>query len=51
MKIVITEGGNLHINLRNFNEIFRKGVTYNNIKSHKKAGFHFLCLENTFSEK
>ena len=25
-------------NLRNFNEIFMKDVTYNNIISHKKAG-------------
>ena len=26
--------------LRNFNEIFRKDVTYDNIKGHKKVGFH-----------
>ena len=25
--------------MRNFNEGSRKGVTYDNIKSHKKAGF------------
>ena len=29
-------------NLRDFNEIFRKDVTYDNIKSHKKPGFHPL---------
>ena len=28
--------------LRNFNEIFRKDVTYDNIKSHKKPAFHPL---------
>ena len=28
--------------LRNLNEIFRKDVTYDNIKSHKKAGLHPL---------
>ena len=26
--------------LRNFNEILRKDLTYDNIKSHKKPGFH-----------
>ena len=31
--------------LRNFNEIFRKDVTYDNIKSHEKPGVH------PFSEK
>ena len=35
---------------RNFNEVFRKDVTYDNIKSHKKQGFA-LSLENTFLEK
>ena len=28
--------------LRNFNEIFRKDVTYDNIKIHKKTGFYPL---------
>ena len=27
--------------MRNFNEVFRKDVTYDNIKSHKKQGFPF----------
>ena len=26
--------------LRNFNEVFKKDVTYDDIKSHKKEGFH-----------
>ena len=26
--------------LRNFNDIFREDVTYDNIKSHKKPGLH-----------
>ena len=30
---------------------FRKGVTYDNIKSHKKAGLHPLTIKNGFSEK
>ena len=29
-------------NLRNFNGIFRNDVAYDNIKSHKKPGFHSL---------
>ena len=43
----------LHITserLRNFNEIFRKVVTDDNIKSHKKQGCT-LCLEDAFFEK
>ena len=28
--------------LTNFNEIFKKDVTYDNIKSHKKTGFYPL---------
>ena len=31
MKIVITEGENLHIGFKYFSEIFRKGVAYSNI--------------------
>ena len=33
--------------LRNFNEIFRKDVTHDNIKSHKKQGYT-LSLEDEF---
>ena len=36
MKIVIIDGENLLNNLKNFNEIFRKDVTYDNIESPKK---------------
>ena len=36
--------------LMNFNEIFRKDVTFDSIKSHKKPGFHPL-LKASFFEK
>ena len=36
--------------LRNFNEIFKKYVTYNNIKSHKKQGFHPLSRRYIFQK-
>ena len=36
--------------LRNFNEVFRKDVTCNNIKSYKNPGLH-PPLENTFWAK
>ena len=36
--------------MRNFSEIFRKHVTYDNIKSYKKPGFHPL-LEDTVFKK
>ena len=49
-KTVNIDGENLHIDLRNFNEIFRKDVTYDNIKSHKKPRFP-LSLEDKFFEK
>ena len=38
MKIVITEGENLHIGFKNFSEIFRKGVAYSNIFRKTTAG-------------
>ena len=44
IKIVNIGRQNFHIfneELRNFNEIFRKDVNYDNFKSHKKA---VLCL-------
>ena len=34
-------------NLRNFNEIFRKDVTYDNIERHKKPGFRHLLRRTT----
>ena len=41
MKITNIDRKLLH-DLRNFNEIFRKDVTYDNIKSYKKPEFHLL---------
>ena len=41
MKIANIDRETLH-NLRNFNEIFRKDVTYDNTKRHKKPGFRPL---------
>ena len=35
-------------NLMNFNEIFRKDVTYDNIKIHKKTGSHPLFRKYIF---
>ena len=42
MKIANTDRESFHIlkELNKFNENFRRDVTYNNIKSHKKARFH-----------
>ena len=37
-------------NLRNFNEIFRKDVPYDNFKSHKKPGFHPLFRRYNFQK-
>ena len=34
--------------LPNFNEVFRKDVTYNNINSHKKSEFHLLFKKYIF---
>ena len=34
--------------LSNFNDIFRKDVTYDNIKSHEKPGFHPLFRRHIF---
>ena len=50
MKIVNTEEENLYlqIDLRIFNEIFRKDVTYDNIKSHRKTGFHSVFIRYIF---
>ena len=36
--------------MRNLNEIFRKDVTYDNIQSHKKAGFHPLFRRYIFGK-
>ena len=36
--------------LWNFNEIFRTDVAYDNIKSHKKPGIHYLFGRYIFKE-
>ena len=36
--------------LRNFNEIFKKGLTYDNIKSHKTPVFHPLFRRHVFGK-
>ena len=52
MKIINTEEEHHLKDLRNFNEIFRKDVTYDNIKSHRKTwASPSLSLKNTFLEK
>ena len=38
------------IRLRNFNGIYRKDVTYDNIKSHKKPGGHPFSEKHTFEK-
>ena len=53
MKIVnIDKGKPLYLpnDLRNFNKTFRKDVSYDNIKSHKKQGFT-LSMKHAFLEK
>ena len=37
-------------NLRNFNEIFRKDMAYDNIKSYKKPEFQSLCRKHIFGK-
>ena len=37
-------------NLTNFSEVFRKDVTYGNIKSREKSGFHPLFRRYTFGK-
>ena len=36
--------------LKNLNEIFRKKVSYDNIKSHRKTGFYPLSRKNSFGK-
>ena len=36
--------------LSNFNEIFRKDVTHDNIKSHKKPGLYPLSRRSSFGK-
>ena len=54
MKIVNIQEENPYLlnELRNFNKIFKKDVTYDNIKSHKKKTQGFaIYLKKTFLEK
>ena len=53
MKRVNIDGENLHIfnNLKNFSDIFRKDVIYDNIKIIKKQQDLILSLKNTILEK
>ena len=37
--------------MRNFNKVFRKDMTYDNIKSHKKARLHTLSRRHIFRKK
>ena len=46
MKVVNLDGENIHIFVTTLNEIFRKGVTYDNIKSHKKPGLYPLIIRS-----
>ena len=49
MKIANIKKKNSYLlnDLRNFNEIFRKYVIYDKIKSHKKLGFHPVSKRKT----
>ena len=49
-KYSIRKSSYLLSDFRIFNDIFRKDVTYDNLKLTKKQGFN-LSLENTFLEK
>ena len=54
IKIVNIEGKSLHIFWTTWGisiKIFTKDVVYDNIKGHKKPGFHSLSLENMFGKK
>ena len=50
MKAVNFEGSNFLNNLRKFNEAFSKDVTYDNIKSRKKAEVHPLSRKHIFGK-
>ena len=53
MKIVNIEGENLYTldDWRNCNEVLRKDLAYDKIKSPKKTGFHSLPRDHIFLEK
>ena len=45
MEIVNIDGENFHIFWTTWKEIFRKDVTNDNIKSHKKPGLHLFSIK------
>ena len=52
MEIANIDRENLQVlrDLRNFKEIFRKDIAYNDIKSHKKSGFLLLFRRYIFGK-
>ena len=52
MEIANIDRENLQVlrDLRNFKEIFRKDIAYNDIKSHKKPGFLLLFRRYIFGK-
>ena len=36
--------------LRNYNEIFKKDVTFDNVKNHKKPGLHLFSEKHIFGK-
>ena len=50
MKIVSIEEENLLNSLRNVNAIFRKDMTYDNVKSHKKTGLQLFFEKHVFGK-
>ena len=50
LKIVNIEGENLLNDLRIFNEVFRKHLPYDNIKSHGKPRFYLLSRKHIFGK-
>ena len=53
MKIVITGGKTssyLPYKLSSFNKTFKKGVPYDNIKSHKKTGLYPFSKNHSFEK-
>ena len=48
MKVVSIDGENLLNGLRNSNKIFRKDMTYYNVKSYKKPELYSLSLSRIY---
>ena len=47
---IAAKSSHLLNDLSNCNGVFRKDVAYDNIKSHKKAGFHSLSRKHIFGK-